>query len=190
MRYLKLSALFAVSIAFALSLGAAPRPAEAGRACRDIGLKSPCLRSSDHKPTLKLGRSGNDGDLTVRAADKSLGVKFDGDTGTASNSFSGDGLVKAWARINADGKVDSCYRCDPTGTKILGPGRFEVDFTPLSTDIRSRPRTLAGDRRGKPLATTSSWALADQDGTIAGLADSSSVLVLIGSLVPFTVVIY
>ncbi len=200
MRYLKLSTLFAVSVAFALSLGAAPRPAEAGKACKRIGLKSPCLRSSDQKPTLKLGRSGNDGDFTVRAADKSLGVKLDGDTGTASNSFAGDGLVKAWARINADGTVHECYRCnkDPDETQRLATGRYEVDFTPLSTDIRSRPRTLAGDRRDDPKFATvifPDFILMDQDGTIAGSADPSSVLVVIvpqGGLdvTPFTVVIY
>ena len=128
MRYLKLSTLFAVSVAFALSLGAAPGPAEAGKACKRIGLKSPCLGSSDHKPTLKLGRSGNDGDFTVRAADKSLGVKLDGDTGTASNSLSGDGLVKAWAMINADGTVHECYRCnkDPAETRKLVHRRIQM----------------------------------------------------------------
>ena len=197
MRYLKLSTLFAVSVAFALSLGAAPRPAEAGKACRNIGLGSPCLRSSDHKPTLKLGRSGNDGDFTVRAADKSLGVKLDGDTGTASNSLSGDGLVKAWAMINADGTVHECYRCnkDPAETRKLGVSIYEVDFEPLSTNIRDRPRTVVGDWRGTPVFQVISTNLMDQDGTIATMIpasnDRSSVLVVIlPDTASFTVVVY
>ena len=195
MDYLKLSTLFAVSVAFALSLGAAPRPAEAGKACRSIDLGRTCLRSSDHKPTLKLGRSGNDGDFTVRAADGSLGVKFDGDTGTVSNRFAGDGLVKGWARINADGTVHSCYRCnkneDSIETQKLDVSIYEVDFTPLALDIRDRPRTVVGDWRGTPVFQVISTNLMDQDGVIAGDPDDSSVLVVIlPNTASFTVVVY
>lgn len=47
MRCIKLTALLAIPLAFALTLGAAAPPAEAGRACRAAGLPNNCVRSSD-----------------------------------------------------------------------------------------------------------------------------------------------
>ena len=49
MRYLKLSTLFMLPIAFGLTLGAAPQPAEAGKACKRLNLPNNCVRSSDVK---------------------------------------------------------------------------------------------------------------------------------------------
>jgi hypothetical protein len=61
------------------------------------------------------------------------------------------GLVKGWARINADGTIARCYNCnlDVNETRRLFDGQYEVDFTPLGDDITGRPRvatldTLAG----------------------------------------------
>ena len=57
------------------------------------------------------------------------------------------GLVKAWARLNANGTVISCFRCnpEPSETRRLGVGIWEVDFTPLGTDISTRPRMCTSE---------------------------------------------
>ncbi len=191
MRYLGLITISAAILSFGFTLGAAPQPAEAGKACNRLNLNSPCIRSSDVRSTLKLGRSGNDGDLIVRDASKATGVKLDGDSGDVTNSFDGSGVVKAWARINGDGSVASCYRCDPAETQRISANFYEVDFTPLATDIRSRPRMAVSDLHDMPVLTVFLPILMDQDGTIAGSSDSSSVFVLMSSdMLGFTVAVY
>jgi len=58
-----------------------------------------------------------------------------------------NGIAKAWARIKADGTIVSCWRCntDPLETRKIGTGAYEIDFTPLATDIRGRPRVATID---------------------------------------------
>jgi len=65
-------------------------------------------------------------------------------------ALKGNGMVKAWARIKSDETVASCWRCNKatTETRRLGVGDYEVDFTPLSTDIRGRPRMAILDAFG------------------------------------------
>jgi hypothetical protein len=86
--------------------------------------------------------------LQVKDAFNTTAVRLDGRSGNVTNLFSndqneGNGLVKAWAQINADGTIFACWRCnkDPNETRRLGAGTYEVDFTPLSTDIFARPRS-------------------------------------------------
>lgn len=66
--------------------------------------------------------------------------------GNVTNLFSNDedesnGLVKAWARINADATIAACWRCntDTAETRRIRDGEYEVDFTPLATDNTGRP---------------------------------------------------
>ena len=68
--------------------------------------------------------------------------------GTASQSLTDNGFVKAWARINANGTVSSCYNCntDSAETRRIGVGRYEVDF--LLGDITGRPRLATLDTDG------------------------------------------
>jgi hypothetical protein len=47
MRYLGLITISAAILSFGLTLGAAPQPAEAGKACNRAGLPSPCIKKSD-----------------------------------------------------------------------------------------------------------------------------------------------
>lgn len=72
--------------------------------------------------------------------------------GNVTNLFSNDedesnGLVKAWAQIDADGTIVACRRCnkDPNETRRTGTGTYEVDFTPLTTFIQGRPRSATID---------------------------------------------
>jgi hypothetical protein len=132
-------------VAVAATLIAAP-PAAAGKACNELGLGSPCIKSNDLKARINLRESGKDGRLQVRDANNATAVSLDGSSGNVTNLFSNEadqsnGLVKAWARINFDGTIDACWRCntDPNETRRVIAGAYEVDFTPLATDIMGRP---------------------------------------------------
>ena len=92
---------------------------------------------------------GDDGNITLEDGEGNNSIELDGDTGTVQNNLLvGNGLVKAWARINADGTVLTCWRCNnaPAATqRISNPGVYEVSFSPLATDIQSRPRLAVLD---------------------------------------------
>jgi len=166
------------ALAFALTFGAVP-PAEAGKACNRIGLSSPCIKSNDLKAQLHLSEPGKDGRLLVRSdVFDTTAVRLDGRFGNVTNLFSndqneGNGLVKAWAQINADGTIFACWRCntDPNETQRITTGQYEVDFTPLATALDGRPRSATIDVRQAPGTTFSTIQLADRVG------DSSSVFV-------------
>ena len=104
------------------------------------------------------GGAGQDGDLFIKNATGTTTGSVDGATGNFTNAFGGNGLVKAWARINADGSIASCYKCntDTGETKLLTTGRYEVDFTIANaTDISSRPWVCSvghGSDTGNPAA--------------------------------------
>ncbi|MGH8583327.1 MAG: hypothetical protein ACREWG_11195 [Gammaproteobacteria bacterium] len=83
--------------------------------------------------------------------------------GDTTNPLSGNGIVKAWARINANGTVESCYRCDPFDTQRLNEGDYEVSFRPLATDIRGRPRLATIDTFGG-ISLVGEISLADRVG--------------------------
>ncbi len=88
------------------------------------------------------------GDIAANAVSSGklrANLRLRGDT---TNPLSGNGIVKAWARINANGTVESCYRCDPRDTRRLNLGDYEVSFRPLATDIRGRPRLATLDTFG------------------------------------------
>ena len=95
------------------------------------------------------------------------------DNGNVTNLFDNNqnrsnGLVKAWAEINEDGSIANCWRCNRTsGTFRVSEGLYQVDFTPLSTDITGRPRsvTVSGDG-AVPLAAIRT---ADVDGEPSAL---------------------
>lgn len=96
--------------------------------------------------TLRLGHadSGQPGTLEIRDSDGLGQFLVNGNTGDVySNQLASNGLVKAWARINGDGTIASCWRCnEDTGeTHRLEAGKYEIDFQVLGAvdDIRSRP---------------------------------------------------
>ena len=94
-----------------------------------------------------------------------------GDTG--ADGPAGPSGVQAWARIRADGTIASCFNCNTSTsqTQRLGTGEYEVDFTPLSSDIRGRPRLATRDDLRAASAPTGQIGLADRFG------DNSSVFV-------------
>ena len=54
------------SLAFALTLSTVSQPAEAGAACNELDLSSPCIPSSDLSANLIVGGSTGDGRLRTR----------------------------------------------------------------------------------------------------------------------------
>jgi hypothetical protein len=139
-------------------------------ACKQLGLGSKnCITSADIK-TQAVKRS---------------------DINNNIDGLTGNGMLKAWARINADGTVASCWRCNtvPTETQSLpGTGTYEVDFTPVGTDISGRPRMAVLDNLGTG-STSGSISLADRAGdpssvyvvtldTTGGAADRPFVLII------------
>lgn len=87
-----------------------------------------------------------------------------------AQGFVGDGFVKAWARINSDGTVASCYKCNPAGTTHAGTGNYVVDFAPLTSNIAGRPRSATLD-------TLSTGTIAGFIGVADSIALSSGVWV-------------
>lgn len=95
---------------------------------------------------IRLGGIGEDGDLRLHDNTDTETFRVNGQSGTATNSLSSNGQVKAWARIDADGSVLSCWRCDPDATsKLAGQPIYTVDFGPVGSDIQSRPRMVVMD---------------------------------------------
>jgi hypothetical protein len=173
MRFTSVATVITGALAVALTLGATSQPAEAGRVCSELDLSSPCISSSDLKARLNLFENDTNGRLRVRDADGEDAVQLDARFATVTNLFSNDenasnGLVKAWAQINLDGTVAACWRCNPAQTQNLDLGFYEVDFTPLDTDISGRPRsgTIDGEE-----SVAGMIGLADRSG------DESSVFV-------------
>ena len=86
--------------------------------------------------------SGDDGDLSLSdgASDNSA-IDLEGSNGTITNKLSGNGIVKAWAKINSTGTIQSCFRCNlsTAETRKLATGQYEVDFTSVGTSIATRP---------------------------------------------------
>ena len=113
------------------------------------------ITSVDLLPNLNLGKAGDDGDFTVKNAAGVVGVRQNGDNASVTNLYSSaasqsNGLVKAWAKLAADGTIVACWRCntDPGLTQRASQGIYNVDFTPLAGDVRGRPRTATADLHG------------------------------------------
>jgi len=147
-----LGALAAASVLAWTSSGPTS-PAEAGALCSRADLDSPCVSNSDLKASIVAGGNTGNGRLRLKNEDNAIGVDLRADNGNVINLFSNDedesnGLVKAWAKINSDGTIAGCWRCntDTSETFRVSTGLYEVDFTPLATDISGRPRaaTVSG----------------------------------------------
>jgi hypothetical protein len=152
MRIPSLSKAIVGACVFAATLSVTSRPAAAGAACNELDRSSPCISTSDLKARLDLDEDGKQGRLRVMSREGDPAVELNATNGNVTNLFSNEetksnGLVKAWAVINSDGTIAACWRCnkDPNETRRIGLGEYEVDFTPLATDIRGRPRVSAPD---------------------------------------------
>jgi hypothetical protein len=183
------------ALAVVVTLGAVPQPAAAGPACDELGLDSPCIRSNDLRARLNLDEDGTNARLRVRDADGEDAVELDARRANVTNLFSNDedesnGLVKAWANINADGTIAACWRCntDPSETLRTGTGVYQVDFTPLSTDITGRPRSAVISGAGVFPQAVIRVADIDDDASALNIATNAPGGGLVD--VPFVLIIY
>jgi len=114
---------------------------------RDTDGTTNTIHLSGETGTLRLGHvdSAQPGTLEIRDSDGLGQFLVNGNTGDVySNQLGSNGLVKAWARIDSDGSIASCWRCneDTNETRKLDTGKYEIDFQLLGVldgDIRSRP---------------------------------------------------
>ncbi|MGH6918760.1 MAG: hypothetical protein ACREJ0_13785 [Geminicoccaceae bacterium] len=196
MRIIGSVTLATATLAVALTFAAAA-PALAGPVCDELDLRSPCVRGNDIRANIVLGGGGDDGRLRLRNEDGATAVQLRASDANITNLFSNEadqsnGLVKAWAQINADGTIVACWRCntDPNETRRNAAGHYEVDFTPLSTDITGRPRLAILDGHTTFTPAHGTIILADRTG------DPSSVLLRIkdeaGDFAdaPFVLIVY
>jgi hypothetical protein len=139
-----------------------------------------------------LGNSGHSGTLFLDNGGASWSsIVLSGSSGNLTNQFAGNGLVKAWARINSTGTVASCYRCSAAAadTNRIVLGAYEVDFTPVGTDISGRPWTCS-------LGNGAVFGAIGQIGCVQRSGDPSSIFVDIRNTTgaaadaAFTVVVY
>lgn len=195
MRIISSITMVAGALAAALIL-AAWQPAVAGRVCNELDLRSPCIRSNDIRANIALGGSTGDARLRLRDEEGTNAVDLQASTGNVTNLFSndenqGNGLVKAWARINVSGTILACWRCnkDPSETGRLGTGNYVVDFTPLSTDIRGRPRAVTADAHSQQsVAVLQSYDRFDDASSVQVLAVAPSTGNLVDTV--FTLLVY
>ena len=185
------------ALAVVATWGAAPQSADAGPACDELGLNSPCIRSNDLKARLILDEDDISAKLRLKNEDGAKAVELDAGSANVTNLLSNEadesnGLVKAWAQINADGSIDSCWRCntDTAETQRLNAGEYEVDFTPLGTDISVRPRSAILNNPGAGTPAAGVIDLADRGGDPSSIfvdtADTNGTL----SDRPFVLIIY
>jgi hypothetical protein len=171
-----INGLSAWALAVAIMLGATLQAAEAGKACKRLGMSNSCIKSSDLKARINLEEDGKNGELLIRNAHGENGVQLDASSANVTNLFSnqGDesnGLVKAWAQINADGTIAACWRCntDTDETRRIINGNYEVDFTPLATNITGRPRSASIDSHVVTNAEAALIDVADRSGDASSL---------------------
>jgi hypothetical protein len=184
------------ALAVALMLTAVGGPVAAGPVCNALDLGSRCATSSDIRSSIVLGGSGENGRLRVRNEDNDTAVELRGSTGNVTNLFSNlenesNGLVKAWAQINPDGTVAACWRCntDTGETRRLNNGEYEVDFTPLATDITGRPRSATIDA-GSNAAPVTIITLEDRSGDPSSVFVDATDLADVLTDSPFVLIIY
>ena len=132
------------------------------------------LDGSGANVTLGTASGTSDGNLYLYDGSGAFGIYLRGSLGRIVNKLSGNGLVKAWAQINNDGTVSSCYNCSTSAsdTARIGTGVYEVDFT-FATDITTRPVVCSSGHTGYVFAAGSQIACVGRSD------DASSILVSI-----------
>lgn len=154
------------------------------------------FNSSDASLRLGSGSAaepGRDGDLFVEDGLGITTIQINGDSGNivqeidnigAVTNFDGNGAVKAWAIIDADGTVIRCWNCNTNAseTQRLSEGKYEVDFTIGNIDKRPVLATRACATPGNPLAPATQCApFSDEIRISPRLLDSSSIWVLVAN---------
>jgi hypothetical protein len=140
--------------------------------------------------SIRLGGNNEDGDLIVYDNADVETIRLDGQSGNVTNLLSGDGLVKAWARISSDDSVFSCYRCNPAATFAVEYGEYQVDFSPLGESIRSRPRVAVIDSHQPDIQSGGAITIRDSDTLASALVVHTYSSLSQPIAKAFTVIIY
>lgn len=97
---------------------------------------------------------GTSGEIFLRRSKGGTTLWLNGANGDAMQGAAGNGLVRAWAAVNRDGTVASCYRCLDSGSFRYERGQYLVDFSPVSTDVQVFLSIATLFRFGQDTATT------------------------------------
>lgn len=137
--------------------------------------------------SLRLGSTADDGDIIVMdAAPDQESFRVDGNTGNVTNQLGGNGTVKAWAEINSTGSILACWRCSAVGTGKIETGQYSVSFSPLGSNIDSRPRMASIDSHGSGAPAGFATVADAGDGVVVHTRNTSGTL----ADLPFTVFIF
>lgn len=111
------------------------------------------------------GAPGADGDLLIQDGMGATTLILDGASRNATQTIdpadptAGNGFVKAWAKIAADGTVVSCWNCNESifATYRLDTGEYRVQFT--VGDISSRPvsAVISAHSSGTVMPSSDAW---------------------------------
>lgn len=137
------------------------------------------FNSSSARMTLGSGsvsEPGDDGEILLLDGMGSSLLELDGGTGNIEQDVdniaiaNGNGAVKAWAKIDADGTVFQCWKCNLSAaqTRRLDEGDYEVDFE--LGNIQARPRLAIIDSHTTTAVTSFGVA-------VFGSSDTSTVRV-------------
>ena len=161
MRFLKLTTLFALPLAFALSLGAAPQSAEAG-VCKKLGFSKKCVVRGDIKKNAINSSRVKDGSLTgVDLLDGSIGAA---DLGADSVGASEIATGAVGASEVANGSLTADDLADEAGTDYssggANPNLAVTPDTILSV-------TITAPSAGHVIVNTSGYFFYDTNGGAA-----------------------
>lgn len=137
--------------------------------------------------SLRLGSTEDDGDIIVMAGNASeVSFVVNGADGNVFNRLGGNGTVKAWAEINSTGSILACWRCSAVGTGKIETGQYSVSFSPLGSNINSRPRMATIDSHGSGAPAGFATVADAGDGVVVHTRNTSGTL----ADLPFTVFIF
>ena len=101
--------------------------------------------------SIVLGSNNEDGDLLIKDENGADSFHVDGASGDTTQQSSGNGLVKAWARVSATGVLvggsTGNFNCTSASLFSTGTGIYTVTC-PFAPNIQSRPRMAIVDNHG------------------------------------------
>ena len=164
MRYLGLITIPAAILSFGLTLGAAPQPAEAGKACQRARLPSPCIKANDIRNNQVRTNHVRNNNLSGIDMLDEAGAEFDlppsgtevvvvgtGDVTVSSVTLTlpapGTVVVNANATVWYDGNSTQ-VRCEITPNSFLGSnfGAFRYQNVNANAAFESIAQTWAFNR--------------------------------------------
>lgn len=138
---------------------------------------------NDGNAVERIRLNGANGNLVLSDDTGAVTLRLDSANGNVTNAAGGEGLVKAWARIEADGDVASCWRCASASHPLAG--RYTVEF---DVAVGSRPLAATIDGHGVELLPQGVISVSQFGGNTVqvNIADVAGA----ASNQPFTLIVY